>query len=824
MQLFRVPSVGVVFGLSMALLCSATGFGAQGDIGSIEGLVTEGAGQAVPGVVVELLWPEHTSSTTTITDSLGRFFFRDLQPGRVRIRVVKADAIHEVRATVEGMAPARVTVRLAGTSLGSTAVLAPALGTASVRPRSRPQGSEAFTAESPGRQPGTDTDQEKLPLRPSIVRGADGRLQVRGNQPTENRYPLSGGSVVDPSTSDFAFALPSDAIEPARGLANPFAPEFSRFALSVTAPQIAPGGDHWHLTPSTFVPRMAIRRDGHWAFDIRSFIPQVVVSGPVLRGHLSLTQSVHYRYVDTVLTGLAGEPTLGLRSFDSNTRLDTARGRRHHGTATLAVFPRTLTNAGLNTFNLDPVTTIVRQRGFTVGGTYRWEASPTTLVESMTSFTAYGLDTLGHGGTLVIAPEGNTGSFFNDQRRRTKSTHAAVVVSRTVGDAGAGHLLRVGVDVTSSSLRGTSESRPIEIRRVDGSVAGRITFSTASSVMVTGRDFAAYVEDGWQLSRHLSVEAGVRMDRDGVTRRTGVSPRASAAFTPGGDGRTVLRGGGGVFYRRTPLNVGAFEAYESRSITRYGAPGSDVVVADTAYTHRVNELARARSVVWNAVFDRRISPTMIVRLAHLRQASTHEPIIELHAAEAASALVLESTGRSRYWEQELTLRYVRSARHDVTVSYVLSRARADLNSYDTYFGNVRAPVVLPNAFALAPADAPHRLLAGGTIGIGRSWNVQPTFEARTGFPFTAVNQHQELVGTRNGAGRFPALVSLDLAVERRVHLLGRQVRVGLRLRNALNRGHYRDVQANIDSPTFGQFSNPVERSIGVILGIDQMAD
>ena len=46
-----------------------------------------------------------------------------------------------------------------------------------------------------------------------------------------------------------------------------------------------------------------------------------------------------------------------------------------------------------------------------------------------------------------------------------------------------------------------------------------------------------------------------------------------------------------------------------------------------------------------------------------------------------------STGKSRYWEFEVTGRYLGGERQDLTVSYVRSRGFADLNNYDQFYGN-----------------------------------------------------------------------------------------------------------------------------------------
>jgi hypothetical protein len=235
-------------------------------------------------------------------------------------------------------------------------------------------------------------------------------------------------------------------------------------------------------------------------------------------------------------------------------------------------------------------------------------------------------------------------------------------------------------------------------------------------------------------------------------------------------------------------------------------------------------------VIWNAGVDRRLLPSLVLRVNHLRRTTSHEFITEQTIPTIASiasitsgrpVVRLDSSGNSRYWEQEVTLRFLRGDRHDVTISYVRSRAMADTNAFDLFFGNARTPIVLPNAFTLANVDTPNRLLTWGTIGVGAKWQVLPVLEIRNGFPFSAVDENQDLVGMRNRAGRFPVLASLDVSVQRRLEVRGRRLWVGIRVFNALNRRNNRDVQANVDASTYGQFFNPVERSFGATFWIDR---
>ena len=68
-----------------------------------------------------------------------------------------------------------------------------------------------------------DDFQSLLLLLPGVVRGPDGRLRVKGGQPSQGALQMSSASLNDPSTGDFDLEVPSQSVESVEVLANPFA-------------------------------------------------------------------------------------------------------------------------------------------------------------------------------------------------------------------------------------------------------------------------------------------------------------------------------------------------------------------------------------------------------------------------------------------------------------------------------------------------------------------------------------------------------------------------------------------------------------------------
>jgi hypothetical protein len=164
------------------------------------------------------------------------------------------------------------------------------------------------------------------------------------------------------------------------------------------------------------------------------------------------------------------------------------------------------------------------------------------------------------------------------------------------------------------------------------------------------------------------------------------------------------------------------------------------------------------------------------------------------------------------------VRYLGSERRDLTLSYVWARGTADLNDYDQFFGNFRNPIIRPNEHNLVSTDVRHRLLLRGVVGLPWQWDLAPVMELRSGFPWSAVDEFQDFVGTRSRAGRLPTVSTLDFSVARPWKFRKYRFRAGLKIYNVFGASAERDIQTNITSPFYGTAFNPVERSIGFVFG------
>ncbi len=769
----------------------------------------------MPGIQIELRDADaRIVIAKTETDGAGQVTFADVPVGRYLITASgpgflnRDSTVFVVRAdeTAQVILDAQLTFVLPGVQVRADTPSP----TDSVQPVSMSDmlsGSLFETAPLEG-----DDFRSLLPLLPGVVRDANGRLRIKGGHPTQSALQISSASLIDPSTGDFDLDLPTHAVESVEVMANPFAAEYGRFSTSITQIRTRGGTNDWDFSIGNLMPRFrGLLRD------VRGFEPRASLRGPIRKDRLFLAQDFQFRYVATPVKSLPDEPEVRMRSFDSFTRLDHVMSAGHVLSGALIMFPREIDRVTMNTFRPGGTTPEWHQEGWSAGGVDRLALWPDLVLESTFSVRRFEIEvTSDNRAPMVYAPETQSGAFFNDQERNVRSYQWVEALSLTRNLFRGQHVFKFGTDLQRSEYTGWSASRPVEIRRLDGSLAEHTAFGAETAQSVRGTEFAVFAQDRWRVNSRLTFELGVRVDRDGVGDGTNWSPRAGAAFAVLPGGRAIVRGGFGRFAQRTPLNVGAFESFEPRTISRFDADGSSLG-APITLTNRVDgRLRTPEAEVGNVEWDQRFGRRVLLKVAFLGRYGSHEHVVSPNPADGT--LRLASRGSSSYRELESTVRYLGGERRDLTMSYVWARGTADLNNYDDFYGNFRNPIIRDNERNLISTDVRHRLLLRGTIGLPGTWDFAPVLELRSGFPWSAVNEFLDFVGPRSRSGRLPAVRTLDFSIARPWRFKKYRFRAGIRVFNLFGASAYRDIQTNITSPFYGTPYNPVERSVGFVFG------
>jgi len=750
----------------------------------------------------------------TTSDGMGELAFPDVPVGRYVVRAFR-DGFADSESspfTVKAGETERVLVEMRLTFVReSVDVVVPANSpTESMQPVAV---SDVLTGAKMDIQPLAGDDfQSLLTVLPSIMRDPQGRLRIKGGAPTSGALQVSSASLNDPSTGDFDLELPSGAVESVEVLSNPFAAEYGRFSTSVTQVRTKRGTNDWVVKPDNLVPGFG----KGFAF-VDKFEPRLSISGPLKRDRLLFGEYLQYRFVRKQIKTLPDNPEIGLDSFDSFTRLDAVLSSRHALTGGLIYFPRKITNATLSTFRPTETTPKFTQSGFSAGLVDRLIVSSHAVLESTLASRTFEVDQKTKGELpMVYAPQGQSGNFFNRQERNVRSLQLVEALTFSKDDLLGQHVFKVGLDLQHSRFDGDAYSQEVDAVRFDGSLAERTTYSPSlTHPEVHGTEFALFAQDRWRVSDRLIFELGMRSDRDDIVERVNYSPRVGMSISLLPEGRGILRGGFGKFAERTPLTIGAFTQYDVQTVSRFASDGTSLG-APVTFVHVTDTLKTPESIVQTVAWDQRFGRRFFFKSAYLHRTGSHAYMLDPDPSRGV--LTLGSVGESKYWELETTGRFLASEYRDLSVSYVRSHGERDLNDYDQFFGNFRNPIIRSNANSLSPTDVPNRLIVRGTIGLPGKWVFTPLYEWRSGFPWSAVDEFQDYVGTRNESGRLPTVSTLDFSLVRNLRFKKWGFSGGIKIYNALSTGDERDVQNNVASPEFGKFYNPIERSIGFVVG------
>jgi Carboxypeptidase regulatory-like domain/TonB dependent receptor len=794
----------------------AQGVTGQSPMGVVSGTVSlpepDGQPVVVPGVSLSLTCAG-TEPRSDVSNELGQFRFADVQTGACSIvaelqgfrSAVRAVAVKPgetidvaLRLDLETLHEEVSVVGSAESAEGGPIAARVERITASVM-QTAPIASERF--------------QDALPLIPGVVRGPDGLLNISGTRSNQSALMFNNADGTDPVTGEDAIELPIDAVSAVQVRESAFAPEFGLTAGAVTTVETQRAGDAWHITVNDLEPRPR-RRAGEFR-GIESWTPRFTVGGPLVKGKVNFLESVQYEYSQTEVFSL---PPLAsdtkLQSFESYSRVDWTVTATNHLTGSFMVSPRKTTYAGLNTFNPQDVTPDIRNHNLLGSVSDQVVLGDNGVLDTRVSvkqFDATIYPSQGSG-AMVLAPDVNSGSYFNDQNRRSRRVEWLTTYALTPW--GPTHLLKVGTGVTYETFDGTSRSRPVDIVREDGTLDQAITFTGSGLLNSQRTALRGFGQDAWAVSSRLTVQFGARYDYDSLTGDVNLAPRSSFTATVSGDGRTVVRGGVGLFYDPMPLNVASFGQMQERATTSFAADGVTPVGPTVGMPNVVETaLHTPRSVIGNLELDREWLKNFFVRISYQQRQTEFEPVLNPIASPSGDPILLLATdGQSRYREGQITARYQFHGADQIVGSYTRSSAVGNLNDFNSYFGNIENPVIRPDARGPLPWDAPNRYLFWSNISLPYGFTVFPVLDVRTGFPLSVVDENLNFVGARNEAGRYPTFVSLDLQVSKRFRLFHHRTTAGLKVFNITDHFNPRDYQGNLASANFGDFYNSVGRT------------
>jgi hypothetical protein len=780
--------------------------------GSIRGDVftkgTNGELAVLPGVLIVLHGP---ITKETESDAKGAFAVDGLTPGAYQIEAnapgLNAALSVEVPPGTSSTVPIEMTVTAVADTVNVTATEAP------IAEESAQQNSinQSVVQNAPNQEEKIDS---LLPLVPGVVRGPDGRINMKGAQATQAGWLVNSANVTDPATGGQAINLPIDVISSVQVISNPYDPEYGKFTGAVSSVETRTSSfDKFHFSIQNLVPR-ARDRDGS-IVGIGAFTPRTTITGPLIKDRLAFTQSLEYRFVRTPVESLPPlQRDTKLESFDSFSQFDLKISDRQTATLSVAIFPQKCDYLGLDTFNPQPSTTNLHQRGYQISAQHSFVRKSGALLSSRFAYEEFDANTFPNSqDPYRLLVETTEGGFFNRQNRDTDRVQWQEIYQSSPKHFYGDHQLKVGFDFSHSSYDGRQQFLPVDIVGVAGTTLQRIEFGAPTAFVVHQNEFAWFGGDQWTVGSRLTVNLGLRLDSDSITDSIHAAPRAGLTLALTKDRRTLLKAGAGLFYDRVPLNAPAFPNFPDRTILTFDPAGS--MTSSVPYSNIITGgLKNPRSETWNVEVDRQVLKNLLLRAAYQQRNTVDDLMVNPETTAGDSMLSLASSGRDFYREFQLTGQY-RIHRQTLNASYVRSKATGDLNDFNQFFGNDPQAVIQPNSRGPLPFDAPNRFLTWGELNGPWKLMVMPVLDIHTGFPYSVVKEERDFIGPRNDK-RFPRFESFDLQVLRNFGLTfhGKEhtVKFGFGVFNLFNHANYRDVQNDLDSYRFGQFLNSAVRT------------
>ena len=412
-----------------------------------------------------------------------------------------------------------------------------------------------------------------LPLIPGVVRTPDGRIAIKGAIENQGTLLVDSAETVDPVTGSFSIDVPIDAVESVDVFKSAYQAEYGRFSGGLTTVQTKAPSNRWDFELNDFIPTPRIRSGQ--VVGIQDDTPRIYFTGPLWKDKLTFSESFMYEFSRQPVRGLAW-PNNETRKqgFESFTDFFFVFSPQHLTSLNVKLFPVRRQFDNINSLIPQTASADYGQSGYSLGAHDHYLFTGGGILTTLVQFTQF--DSYSHGQgpqDMLVTPNGWLGNFFNAWTRSSAQQQIQQSYQFARREWHGRHAFKAGGDIVHRSYSGTSHSQPVQLLRTDGSLAEQIDFAPAGQLSAQDTELAGFVADHWAFNDHLALDYGLRLSGQTLGESAAISPRLGFVISPGQRGRTIFRGGVGVFYDRLPLLAGDFTQNPTRQVTLFDTQG-----------------------------------------------------------------------------------------------------------------------------------------------------------------------------------------------------------------------------------------------------------
>lgn len=663
--------------------------------------------------------------------------------------------------------------------------------------------------------------QRSLVTLPDVLQDNRGGLHVAGARPGDTQYLLDGFEIADPATGALTSRFNVDAARMAEVRAARVDSTYAHPGASILGLETPDGDDRWRFGTTNPLPGINLQEGTH----LGNWYPRFTFSGPIERGRFWFSDSISAQHTFAVVREQPAAANTSVHwAGDNLARFQYNISARHILHANFLYNRAHDDNLGLDA--LDPQSTTLtgeQRRTFTSLKDQLWLHE--TLVEFGVAADSSTQDYTPQGtAPYVLLINGTSGNYFQRLRQRARRVQATASVTATSCHWHGTHQISGGLNATGLAFHQQAERGEIDALRAvnaidqtpcvsatPGCLVRRSTFAGSATPQVSNTQAGFYVQDNWQFSRRLLLQAGARVDWDRFSQSSVIGPRLAANLLPFNNNQAKFSLGWGIY--SAPVNLALIaQAQDQQQLDTFDNAGGGVIgpmPIVSRFALSPDHLQQPRFAISSAGWQQKLGSRTLVGLELLARNGSRQPAyVDLQPTQPGGVFLLQDRRKDRYRALTLSVRHSFSQSSEIYTAFVRSRSHSN-QVLDPALGSIFYAPQQPGPVSW---DAPNRMLVWGWAPT-HIWktHISYFFEYRTGYPFTAVNLLQQLAGAPNSL-RFPNYFNLNIGLERKFTLRGYLWAARVEAVDVFDRQNPDTVVNNVDAPNFKAFSGGQSRA------------